>query len=104
MTRLPFKLRSAVAHFVSVGLFVSLLANSAFAQGAKKPVSQAQAAKVSQSDQPQPVDKEYTESILKNTTEKFFLTELVDHMPASDKVPTPAKVLGYPIGTPNKLT
>ncbi|HMY72668.1 MAG TPA: M14 family zinc carboxypeptidase, partial [Blastocatellia bacterium] len=42
--------------------------------------------------------------IVKNTTEKFFLTELVDHLPASDKVPTPAKVLGYPVGTPNKLT
>ncbi len=52
----------------------------------------------------QPIDQEYTDSILKNTTEKFFLTELVDHLPASDKVPTPAKVLGYPVGTPNKLT
>lgn len=52
----------------------------------------------------QPIDKEYTESILKNTTEKFFLTELVDHLPASDKVPTPAKILGYPVGTPEKLT
>src|SRR5262245_46707715 len=54
--------------------------------------------------QSQPVDKEYTESIIKNTTDKMFLTELVDHLPASDKVPTPAKVLGYPVGTPNKLT
>lgn len=52
----------------------------------------------------QPIDKEYTESIIKNTTEKFFLTELVDHLPASSRVPTPAKVLGYPIGTPNRLT
>ncbi len=58
----------------------------------------------SQSPQTRPIDKEYTESILKNTTEKFFLTELVDHLPASDKAPTPARVLGYPIGTPNKLT
>jgi hypothetical protein len=61
----------------------------------------------SQSPKPQPaqpVDKDYTESIIKNTTEKFFLTELVDHLPASDKIPTPAKILGYPIGTPNKLT
>ena len=32
---------------------------------------------------PQAVDKEYTDSILKNTTEKFFLTEFVDHLPAS---------------------
>ncbi|MFN7926702.1 MAG: M14 family zinc carboxypeptidase [Blastocatellia bacterium] len=49
-------------------------------------------------------DQEYTDSILKNTTEKFFLTELIDHLPASDKVPSPAKILGYPVGTPNKLT
>ncbi|MEP6787371.1 MAG: M14 family zinc carboxypeptidase [Acidobacteriota bacterium] len=54
--------------------------------------------------QPQANDKEYTDSIIKNTTEKFFLTEMVDHLPASDNVPSPMKVLGYPIGTPNKLT
>src|SRR5258708_10756110 len=54
--------------------------------------------------QPQPIDKEYTDLIVKNTTEKFFLTELVDHLPASDKVPSPMKVLGHPIGAPNKLT
>ncbi len=52
----------------------------------------------------QPVDAAYTESIIKNTTDKMFLTEIVDHLPASAKVPTPEKVLGYPVGTPNKLT
>ena len=52
----------------------------------------------------QPVDAAYTESIIKNTTDKMFLTEFVDHLPASAKVPSPEKVLGYPIGTPNKLT
>jgi zinc carboxypeptidase len=49
-------------------------------------------------------DEGYTKKILEYTTEKFFLTELVDHLPASDKVPTPEKVLGYIAGTPNKLT
>src|SRR5579862_2060932 len=49
-------------------------------------------------------DEGYTAKILQYTTEKFFLTELVDHLPASDTVPTPEKVLGYVIGTPNKLT
>ena len=49
-------------------------------------------------------DEGYTAKILQYTTEKYFLTELVDHLPASDTVPTPEKVLGYPIGTPNKLT
>ena len=52
----------------------------------------------------QPNDTAYTESIIKNTTDKMFLTEIVDHLPASARVPTPEKVLGYPIGTPNKLT
>ncbi len=52
----------------------------------------------------QEIDKEYTESIKKNTTEPFFLTELVDHLPASATVPTPAKFLGYSAGTPEKLT
>src|SRR5260221_11461689 len=58
----------------------------------------------SKSSTSQPVDTEYTDSIIKNTTDKMFLTEIVDHLPASAKVPTPAKILGYPVGTPNKLT
>ena len=50
----------------------------------------------------QPLNVEYTESIIKNTTDKMFLTDIVDHLPASAKVPSPEKILGYPIGTPNK--
>lgn len=103
MTRsICFRLRCAVTHLTLFGLLLSLVfgvVNVALAQGGKSNASQAQAPQP-----PQPVDKDYTDSILKNTTEKFFLTELIDHLPASDKVPTPAKVLGYPVGTPNKLT
>src|SRR6266404_5687278 len=50
------------------------------------------------------INDEYSAKIKEYTTEKYFLTELVDHLPASDKVPSPDKVLGYVIGTPNKLT
>ncbi|HVO97603.1 MAG TPA: M14 family zinc carboxypeptidase [Bryobacteraceae bacterium] len=53
---------------------------------------------------PQKNDDGYTAQILKDTTEKFFLTELVDHLPASDTIPTPEKVLGYIAGAPNHLT
>ncbi len=49
-------------------------------------------------------NEDYTAKIKEYTTEKYFLTELVDHLPASDKVPSPDKVLGYAVGTPNKLT
>lgn len=52
----------------------------------------------------QRLNEEYTAKIKEYTTEKYFLTELVDHLPASDKVPSPDKVLGYAVGTPNKLT
>ena len=51
-----------------------------------------------------PNDTAYGAKIAEYTTEKYFLTELVDHLPASDKVPSPEKVLGYAVGTPNKLT
>ena len=49
-------------------------------------------------------DADYTAEILKFTTEKFFLTDLVDHLPASATVPSPKKVLGYSVGTEGKLT
>ena len=49
-------------------------------------------------------DNDYSKKIKEYTTEKFFLTELVDHLPMSDTVPSPDKVLGYIVGTPNKLT
>lgn len=50
------------------------------------------------------MDEAYTTKIREYTTEPFFLTELVDHLPASNKVATPEKLLGYIIGAPNKLT
>ena len=42
----------------------------------------------------QPIDEEYTRKIKKYTTETFFLSPLVDYLPASKTVPTPAAVLG----------
>jgi hypothetical protein len=49
------------------------------------------------------LDKDYTAKILEYTTEKFFLTELVDHLPASETVPSPFKVLGHVVGAPDIL-
>jgi len=51
----------------------------------------------------QKVDEEYTQLIREYTTEKFFLTELVDHLPASETIPTPTKILGKVIGAPDIL-
>jgi hypothetical protein len=96
--------RRAFTHLALFALILSLFANPALAQVAKKATPERASAPAAAQPQPQQIDKEYTDSIIKNTTDKMFLTELVDHLPASDKVPTPAKALGYPIGTPNKLT
>ncbi len=52
----------------------------------------------------QTIDEAYSARIKEYTTEPFFLTDLVDHLPASGRIPTPEKALGYVIGTPNKLT
>src|SRR5579862_3344925 len=54
--------------------------------------------------QAQQLDTGYTAKIHQYTTEPYFTTEMVDHLPASATVPTPEKILGYVIGTPNKLT
>jgi len=51
-----------------------------------------------------PNDEEYTKKIREYTTEPFFLTDLVDHLPASATVPTPEKILGHIVGAPDVLT
>jgi hypothetical protein len=50
------------------------------------------------------IDNDYSKKIKEYTTEAYFMTELVDHLPMSETVPSPDKVLGYVVGTPNKLT
>ena len=54
-------------------------------------------------DPKQPVDEEYTKKIHEYTTEKFFLSPLVDYLPASKTVPTPKVTLGDIAGAPTKL-
>ncbi|MBS1724312.1 MAG: hypothetical protein JSS66_15320 [Armatimonadetes bacterium] len=48
-------------------------------------------------------DDAYAKKIKEYTTEPFFLTELVDHLPASKGVPSPMKHFGDIIGAPNVL-
>jgi hypothetical protein len=54
-------------------------------------------------DPNQPLDEEYTKKIREYTTETFFLSPLVDYLPASKTVPTPKAVLGDIAGAPGKL-
>jgi hypothetical protein len=51
----------------------------------------------------QPIDEEYTKKIKEYTTETFFLSPVIDYLPASKTVPTPKAVLGDIAGAPGKL-
>ena len=68
---------------------VYLLAGSAFGQGATA--------------KPQPNDEEYTKRIKDYLQDSRFTSDLVDHLPASSKVPTPLKFLGTMPGQPGEL-
>lgn len=49
-------------------------------------------------------DRTYTDRIREYTTGDEFLTELVDHVPRSRRIPSPLDHLGYIPGAPGKLT
>ncbi|NJD18248.1 MAG: hypothetical protein FIA95_03065 [Gemmatimonadetes bacterium] len=52
----------------------------------------------------QRIDEEYTRLIKQHLQDPRITTELVDHLPASETVPTPLKFHGRIIGTPGELT
>ena len=71
---------------------------------ASKPMSDADLAAAKPGRDPnQAIDEEYTKKIKEYTTEEFFLSPVVDYMPASKTVPTPKAVLGDIAGAPGKL-
>src|SRR3954469_22641508 len=76
-------------------LLSTIVSGSALAQGTDP------AALKPGRDPNQPIDDEYTKKILEYTTEKFFLSPLVDYMPASKTVPTPKAILGDIAGAKN---
>ncbi len=52
----------------------------------------------------QKIDEEYTAKIREYLQDPRISTELVDHLPSSDTVPTPLKFFGRIPGTPGELT
>src|SRR5262245_44005363 len=54
--------------------------------------------------QQQRIDEEYTRKIKEFLQDPRISTELVGHLPASGKVPTPLKFHGRIVGTPGELT
>ncbi len=81
-------------------IFFAALISTCFAYGQSKKVKTA-AAPVAV---PQKVDEEYTKLIKEYLNDPRITSELVDHMPASDTVPSPLKFLGRIPGKPDELT
>lgn len=52
----------------------------------------------------QNMDADYASRVKEWTTKPEFLSPLVDHLPASARVPSPKEVLGHHIGAPKELT
>ncbi|HEY5218944.1 MAG TPA: M14 family zinc carboxypeptidase, partial [Gemmatimonadaceae bacterium] len=89
-----FSLRSIVPALTLLAFTVPM--HSALAQG------ELQGPKPGR-DPHQPIDSAYTAKIKEYTTEPFFLSPLVDYLPASKTVPTPVSVLGDIAGAKDNL-
>jgi hypothetical protein len=55
-------------------------------------------------DPAQQQDPDFEKSVKEWTTQPYFISPLVDHLPVVKGIPTPKSVLGYHIGAPAKLT
>jgi hypothetical protein len=95
---------SMTTRFVSVGsalLAMALVSGPVLAQSKKGGKAAAPAAAA---PAPQKQDEEYTKLIKEYLQDPRITTELVDHMPASDTVPSPLKFFGRIPGKPGELT
>ena len=88
-------LRNPAVRFTVVLLLVTLVAPPS------NPEAQSRAA---QAPPKQKLDEEYTAKIKEYLQDPRISTELVDHLPASDTIPTPLKFFGRMPGTPGELT
>src|SRR3954454_20479530 len=88
------------ARIGTAALALALISSPTFAQTAKKGKPAAAPAQPA----PQKLDEEYTKLIKQHLQDPRITTEYVDHMPASDTVPSPLKFLKRIPGKPGELT
>src|SRR5688500_20117130 len=86
-------LRRPFAHFALLSALVAIAAPGAHPEAQSRPAASKQK-----------IDEAYTAKIKEHLQDPRITTELVDHLPASDTVPTPLKVLGKIVGQPGELT
>src|SRR5215831_11902941 len=94
------KFRLAHSATAALALAIASVPAPAFAQAAKKSKPSAATA----APAAQKLDEEYSKLIKEYLQDPRITTEYVDHMPASDTVPSPLKFLGRIPGKPGELT
>ena len=99
IARMPGRAVSSVI-CLATGLLLTALSTSGWSQPQTQPRTVTLTA--AQAREPR-IDEAYTAKIREFTTEPFFLTPYIDHLPASSEVPTPMQFLGRAIGTPDHL-
>jgi hypothetical protein len=87
-----------LTHSPSALIFAAILALATYPALAQTGLNEAFAR-----DSHQPIDQSYTDHIRKYTTDPRFSSHLIDYLPASPTVPTPAKALGDVAGAPDML-
>ena len=95
-TAIPPLTAGIAAVVLALGLGAGVLAQQSAPVAAPAPARGARAA--------QKIDADYTAKIKAALQDPRITTELVDHLPASDTVPTPLKYLGRYVGQPGELT
>src|SRR5215510_7823472 len=55
-------------------------------------------------DPAQAQDEDFAKAVKEWTTQPYFISPLVDHLPIVKGIPTPKDILGYHVGAPGKLT
>src|SRR5215469_8496274 len=103
---MSYQRRMAALTGARLWLLIVLIVAWAYTQTATSQSAQSSKAKAAKAVTPAPqkVDEEYTNKIKEYLQDPRITTELVDHMPASDTVPSPLKFLGRIPGTPGELT
>src|SRR5437016_5255296 len=105
---MTLKRMRVIALVLTMGLALWQLSMRAHAQKVEKPRSahpNKTESKTANNKTEAPANNaEYAAKVKEYTTQPYFMTEFVDHLPESDKVPSPDKVLGYTIGAPGHLT
>src|ERR1051325_6600091 len=84
--------------------FAATIATATLFTAPAFPQSRQEAKSASAPNTPQKLDEEYTRLIKEYLQDPRISTELVDHMPASDTVPSPLKFFGRIPGKPGELT